>query len=239
MEPDPFVRQRALDGFGDDGQRALADARVAIVGAGGLGCPAAQYLAAAGVGTLTLIDSDTVSVTNLHRQILFGPRDVGRLKVDAAADALAERSPWTAVTKVASRLTAATAPEMLGGHDVILDCTDTWPSRYAIADAASDLATSLVWGAVSGWFGQVTVFAGGTHLRDVFPDEPAPELAVCDGGGVLGALCGQVGTAMATQAIVALTRAGSDAVGLTGRLSILDARSGEWRTVPVGRHADA
>ena len=217
VDPDPFVRQRALTGFGADGQDALARARVAIVGVGGLGCPAAQYLAAAGVGSLTLIDSDTVSVTNLHRQILFGPDDVGKLKVDAAAAALTSRAPWTTVTPVATRLTPANARDVLAGHDVILDGTDTWASRHTVADAASDLGIPLVWGAVSGWFGQVTVFDQGMRLRDVFPDEPPPELAVCEGGGVLGPLCGQVGTAMATQAIVALTREGSGAAGLIGQ----------------------
>ena len=239
VEPDPFVRQRALTGFGADGQEALSKASIAIVGMGGLGCPAAQYLAAAGVGSLTLIDADTVSVTNLHRQILFGPDDVGKLKVDAATAALALRAPWTTVTAVATRLTPANAPGVLAGHDLILDGTDTWPSRHTVADAASGLGVPLVWGAVSGWFGQVTVFDHKARLRDVFPDEPPLEVAVCEGGGVLGSLCGQVGTAMATQAIVALNREGSGAVGLMGKLSILDARTGEWRTVPVGRLADA
>jgi adenylyltransferase/sulfurtransferase len=237
VEPDPFVRQRALVGFGAPGQDALTNARVAIVGVGGLGCPAAQYLAAAGVGSLTLIDSDTVSVTNLHRQILFGPDDVGARKVDAAAKALAERYPWTAVTSVATRLTPDTARDVLAGHDVILDGTDTWSSRHTVADAASVLGIPLVWGAVSGWFGQVTVFDGGLQLRDVFPNEPPPGLAACEGGGVLGAMCGQVGTAMATQAVMVLAGAGTGATGLRGRLSILDSRNGEWRTVAVGRHA--
>ena len=236
MEPDPFVRQRALAGFGPEGQTALADARVAIVGVGGLGCPAALYLAAAGVGSLTLIDSDAVSITNLHRQVLFGPDDVGERKVHVAARALGTSAPWTSVTALDVRIGAADAAAVLSGHDLVLDGTDMWSSRYAVADAAAGLGIPLVWGAVSGWFGQVTVFGDGVGLRDVFPIQPPPEFDQCDAGGVLGALCGQVGTAMAAQALVLLTRSGRS---LRGRMSVLDSRDGEWRTLPIASGANA
>lgn len=236
VEPDPFVRQRALPGFGTEGQRALADARVAIVGVGGLGCPAALYLAAAGVGALTLIDADHVTVSNLHRQILFGPDDVGNPKVDAAARVLGERAPWTTITVVRSRIGANDASDALRGHDVILDGTDTWESRYAIADAAHELGTPLVWGAVQGWFGQVTTFRDGAGLRDVFPTQPSPELDYCDAGGVLGALCGQVGTAMASQALVLLTRTARTS---QAAMSVLDARDGNWRSLPIAARDNA
>ena len=229
VEVDAFVRHRALPGFGPEGQDALGDARVAIVGVGGLGCPAALYLAAAGVGEVTLIDSDRVSVTNLHRQVLFGPEHVGVAKVEAAAAALAALAPATRVTAVDARL-GADASSVLEGHDLVLDCTDTWPSRLAVADAALGLGIPLVWGAVQGWYGQVTVFAGGRTLRDVFPQEPAPDFGVCDAGGVLGPLCGQVGTAMASQAVVLLTGAGP---GLAGTLQVIDARDGAWRSLPI------
>ena len=235
VEADAFVRHRALEGFGAAGQDALARARVAVVGAGGLGCPAALYLAAAGVGRLTLIDSDRVSVTNLHRQVLFGPEDVGRPKVEAAAEALARLAPGTEVTALDARL-GADAPAVLEGHDLILDCTDTWPSRLTVNDAAAALGVPLVWGAVQGWFGQVTVFDEGRTLRDVFPHEPPQDLAVCDGGGVLGPLCGQVGTAMAAQAVVLLSGTGR---GLRGTLQVLDAREGVWRALPVAGGARA
>jgi len=233
---DPFVRHRALEGFGAAGQDALAGARVAVVGMGGLGCPAAQYLAGAGVGRLTLIDSDAVSLTNLHRQLLYGPADVGRRKVDAAAQVLTERAPWCEVTPLDQRLTATAAAAALAGHDVVLDGTDTWASRYLIADAAAELGVPVVWGAISAWYGQVTVFDGAHHLRDVFPEEPAAHLAVCEGGGVLGPLAGQVGTAMASQAVMVLTGVGT---ALAGRLSVIDARDGAWRTLPVAAHAEA
>jgi len=236
VEPDPFVRQRALAGFGPEGQAALADARVAIVGVGGLGCPAALYLAAAGVGSLTLIDSDAVSVTNLHRQVLFGPDDVGDRKVHAAARALGKSAPWTTVTALDTRICAADAADVLSGHDLVLDGTDMWSSRYAVADAAAGLGIPLVWGAVAGWFGQVTVFGDGVGLRDVFPVQPPPEFDQCDAGGVLGALCGQVGTAMAAQALVLLTGSGR---ALRGRMSVLDSRNGEWRTLPIAGEVNA
>ena len=229
VDIDAFVRHRALEGFGPDGQEALSAARVAIVGVGGLGCPVALYLATSGVGHLTLVDSDHVSVTNLHRQVLFGPADVGQLKVDAAARALSRVAPQTTVTTLASRL-GDDAAEVLAGHDLILDCTDTWASRFSVADAAERLGVRLVWGAVSGWFGQVTVFGPGRRLRDLFPEHSVSQWDVCEGGGVLGPLCGQVGTAMATQAVVMLAGAGS---GLEGKLAIIDAREGVWRDVPV------
>ncbi|WP_062466727.1 HesA/MoeB/ThiF family protein [Demequina maris] len=230
MEADAFVRHRALEGLGAAGQEALAGARVAIVGVGGLGCPAALYLAAAGVGALTLIDSDHVSVTNLHRQVLFGPGDVGAPKVEAARAALARIAHGAEIDAVQERVRPDDAAALLAGHDLVLDCTDGWPSRYAVADACAALGVPLVWGAAQGWFGQVTVFADGATLRDVFPDEPAPALDSCEEGGVLGPLCGQVGAAMASQAVVRLTGAGR---GLCGTLQVIDARDGAWRSIPV------
>ena len=229
---DPFIRQRVLAGFGQQGQAALAAARVAIVGAGGLGCPAALYLAASGVGRITLVDADSVTMSNLHRQVLFGPDDVGERKVDAAAAAVKRVAPWCDIEPRAERITADNAVATLSGHDVIVDGTDTFPSRMVIADAARELHLPLVWGAVQGWFGQVTVFDDSVGLRDLFPTEPPPDFGVCDAGGVLGTLCGQVGTAMATEAIKVLTGAG---VPLVGTLAVLDAREGRWRDLPVGR----
>jgi adenylyltransferase/sulfurtransferase len=231
---DPYLRQRVLPGFGAHGQRALTDARVAIVGVGGLGCPVALYLAAAGVGHVTLIDSDSVSDSNLHRQILYGPADVGRAKVEAAAAALGVLAPSVHVTSVKSRLTPENAGEALAGHDVIVDATDTFGSRLTVADAAAALGVPVAWGAVQGWFGQVTVFDGAVGLRDIFPVEPPPDFGVCDAGGVLGTLCGQVGTAMATEVVKLLTGVG---VPLTGVLSVIDAREGRWRDLDVRRAA--
>ncbi len=237
MDSDPFMRHRALAGFGTEAQEALGRARVALVGMGGLGCPAAQYLAGAGVGYLTLIDSDSISGTNLHRQLLYGPGDVGRRKVEVAAARLREQAPWCSVTALDLRLTPANAEQVLAGHDLVLDGTDTWASRYLIADAAAALGLPTVWGAISAWYGQITIFDAAHRLRDLFPQEPDADLAVCEGGGVLGPLCGQVGTAMATQAVIHLTGTGTT---LAGRLSVVDVRDGTWRTMPVAaREAEA
>jgi adenylyltransferase/sulfurtransferase len=233
---DRYIRQRVLAGFGTRGQDALAGARVAIVGVGGLGCPAALYLAAAGVGRLTLIDSDAVAASNLHRQILFGPAHVGRPKVEAAAESLGALAPTVEVTQLALRLTAQNAGEVLAGHDVVVDATDTFPSRLVVADAAAALGLPVAWGAVQGWFGQVTVFDGDIGLRDVFPVEPPPDFGVCDAGGVLGTLCGQVGAAMATETVKLLTGIG---VPLRGVLSVIDAREGRWRDVEIRRSVAA
>lgn len=233
--PDAYVRQRALAGFGAEGQRALANATVAIVGVGGLGCPAALALAAAGAGEVTLIDADRVSVTNLHRQTLFGPEDVGRLKAVRAADALRRVAPGVRIVPVTERLTAATARGLLRGCDAVLDATDNFASRFAIADAAEALAIPVVWGAVQGWHGQVTVFDGGARLRDLFPTEPAPTLGACEGGAVLGTVCAQVGAAMATEAVKVVTGAGTT---LSGTIAMLDGRSGRWREIELsGAHA--
>jgi len=241
VEPDAiasgvFARQRGLSGFGAQGQEALAAARIAIVGMGGLGCPIAQYLGAAGVGALTLIDSDSVSLTNLHRQVLYGPEDVGSRKVEAAARALRERTPWTTVTAVDARLTDSDAAEVLAAHDVVVDATDTFVSRRIVAVAAHALQVPLVWGAVTGWHGQVTVFDDTIGLDDLFPHDPELAFDSCDGGPVLGTMCGQVGTAMATEAVKLVTGAGRP---LVGTLAVLDARSGRWRDVPVMRRVDA
>lgn len=230
VEPDPFVRQRALGGFGADGQHALESARVAVVGVGGLGCPVALYLAAAGVGSLTLVDSDAVSITNVHRQVLYGPDDVGARKVHAASAALHRVAPWCIVATVDARLTDADAAQVLAGHDVIVDATDTFASRRVVAAAASEASTPLVWGAVNGWDGQFTVFDSTVALDDVFPRDPDERLDACEGAGVMGPLCGQVGTAMAMEVIKLVTGVGTP---LVGTLAVLNARSGRWREAPV------
>ncbi|HZJ40183.1 MAG TPA: ThiF family adenylyltransferase, partial [Demequina sp.] len=138
------------------------------------------------------------------------------------------------VTPVARRLTPDNSVDLLAGHDVVVDSTDTFGSRLAVADAAARLGLPVAWGAVQGWFGQVTVFDGEMGLRDIFPEEPPPDFGVCDAGGVLGTLCGQVGTAMATETVKLLTGIG---VPLTGRLLVIDAREGLWRDLDVRRGA--
>lgn len=223
-----------MSGFGADAQDALAATAIAIVGVGGLGCPAAQYLAAAGVGSLTLIDDDHVSITNLHRQILYGPQDVGRVKVDAAAESLARLAPDCTVRAVRTRVTSANAQEVLGGHAVIVDATDTMPVRRVIEQAAHARQVPVAWGAVQGWHGQVTVFDAEHRLDDVFPGPDPLDLDACDGGAVFGPVCGVVGTAMAAEAARLAAGTGSS---LAGSLAIVDGRTGRWRHVDVAGSA--
>lgn len=231
---DPFLRQRIVPGIGDEGQARLRGARVAIVGVGGLGCPAAQYLAAAGVGSLTLIDSDSVQTSNLHRQILFGTPDVGRPKVEAAADSLAASSPWCEVVPVRERL-ADGGVDLLADHDVVLDATDSWISRRDVSRAAAAVGAPLVWGAVQGWHGQLTVFDRAVALDDVFPDRGDDPLDGCEGQGAVGVTCGLVGVAMAGQAMAILL--GLDT--LEGTLNVVDGRTGRWREAPLRSRAGA
>lgn len=230
--PDAYVRQRALQGFGARGQRALGEATVVVVGVGGLGCPAALALAAAGVGELVLIDSDHVSVTNLHRQTLYGPDDVGALKVERAAAALRRIAPGTRIVPLAERLTGVDAQGLLRGADAVIDATDSFAARFAVADAALAIGVPVVWGAVQGWHGQVTVFDGTVVLRDVFPEPPLGALAACEGGAVMGPVCAQVGAAMAMEAVKAVTGTG---VTLAGTIAMLDGRTGRWRDITVAR----
>lgn len=190
----------------------------------------AQYVAAAGVGAITLIDDDHVSVTNLHRQILFTPSDIGRPKVEAAAQVLIRQAPHCAVTAVQERVVPATVSDRLAGHDVVVDATDTMPVRRMIEAAAHGAGIPVVWGAVQGWHGQVTVFDDAHRLDDVFPGPDPLDLEVCDGGAVMGTVCGQVGTAMATEAVKIAAGLESEAAGT---MAVLDGRSGRWRDVPV------
>lgn len=226
---DPFLRQRALVGFGEVGQRRLAGASALIVGVGGLGCPVAQALVAAGVGAVTLVDSDSVAASNLHRQTLFGPADVGAPKVEAARNALERIATVTTIRAEQSRVTHDSVT-LCEEHDLVFDCTDTWASRRDVSDAALSAGRAIVWGAVTGWFGQVTVLPAGAHIMDVFPGTPELDLESCDGGGVFGPLCAQVGAAMAAAGVARLAGASEP---LAGSLSIIDARTGIWRTVPI------
>ncbi len=189
-----------------------------------------MYLAAGGVGHLTLVDGDHVAASNLHRQILYGPDDVGRTKVDVALDALARTAPSVAVEAVSARLTEGSAGELLSEHDLVIDATDTFATRLTIADAAAASGVPVVWGAVQGYDGQVSVFRDGATLRDLLPEEPGLELDSCEGGAVLGTVCGVVGATMATEAIKVLAGVGDP---LAGRVGVFEGRSGSWSAVPL------
>ncbi|MEH3075208.1 MAG: ThiF family adenylyltransferase [Quadrisphaera sp.] len=231
-----WSRHLLLPSVGELGQRRLRAARVGVVGAGGLGSPVLAYLAAAGVGELVVVDDDVVETSNLQRQVLHGAPDVGRPKVDSAADALARQAPWTSVVRAPERLTAANAAELLAGCHLVIDGADNFATRYAVADACEQLGVPEVFGSLLQHDAQVAVFwpdhpSGAPGYRDLFPAPPPPgSVASCAEAGVLGALCGVVGSVMAVEAVKLLVGAGEP---LLGRLLVLDAMAMSWRTVRV------
>ena len=229
-EVDRYARHLLLREIGGAGQQALKAARVLIVGAGGLGAPAALYLAAAGVGRIGLVDPDTVALSNLQRQILYDSADVGRAKVEAAAERLEGLNANVAIEQIAERLTPDNAAALMRPYDLVLDGTDDFATRFAVNAACLAEARPLVSGAIGRWTGQVGVFAGRPCYRCLVPDIP-PEAETCATVGVIGALAGVIGAMMALEAIKLITRAGDS---LAGRLLIYDALAAETRTVRVG-----
>ena len=232
-----YLRQMRLPQLGELGQRRLAAARVAVIGAGGLGAPVLSYLAAAGIGEITVFDPDTVDVTNLHRQVLFTAEDVGSPKAVAAAAHLAAQNPEVRVTAVVGTVSPAGALEQLAGHDLVLDGTDNFPTRYMASDACEILDIPLVWGSILAFAGQVSVFWGaggrGVTYRDVHPVPPRPgEVPSCSEAGVLGMLCGVIGSSMAMEAVKVLAGMGDV---LFGRLALYDALRARWDQVPLAR----
>jgi len=229
-EVDRYARHLVLREIGGPGQQKLKAAHVLIVGAGGLGSPAALYLAAAGVGRITLVDPDRVSLSNLQRQILFVDSDVGRPKTRAARDRLEGLNPHAEVIACDEALTPETAAGLLTGQDLVLDGCDNFETRFAVSEACLAAGIPLVSGAIGRWTGQVGVFTGAPCYRCLVPDLP-PDAETCQAVGVVGALAGVVGSMMALEAIKLITGAGRP---LTGRLLILDALAAETRTVAVG-----
>jgi molybdopterin/thiamine biosynthesis adenylyltransferase len=229
-EVDRYARHLVLREIGGPGQQALKAARVLIVGAGGLGAPAALYLAAAGVGEIGLADPDTVALSNLQRQILYSGADIDRSKAEVAAERLAGLNPNVAVTPIAARLTPGNAAELIRPYDLVLDGTDDFATRFAVNAACLACARPLVSGAIGRWTGQVGVFSGQPCYRCLVPEIP-PEAETCATVGVVGALAGVIGSMMALEAIKLITGAGES---LTGRLLIYDALAAETRTVRVG-----
>ena len=212
-----YARQMAMPEFGAAGQEKLRAARVLLIGAGGLGSPPALYLAAAGVGTLGIVDADEVELSNLHRQLLHGADDVGRAKVDSAATTLRGVNPHVRVEAIRERFTAANALDLARGWDVIVDGSDNFPTRYASNDACVALGIPNVYGSVWRFEGQVSVFAphlSGPCYRCMNPRAPEPgAVPSCAEAGVLGVMPGLVGTLQALEAIKLLTGFGEPLVG--------------------------
>ena len=225
----------SLPEVGLAGQRQLARSSVLCVGTGGLGSPAALYLAAAGVGRIGLLDFDEVEESNLHRQVLFKTRDVGRPKVEVARAALAALNPGVELVTHPERLSAANAAGLLAGYDVILDGTDNFPTRYVINDACVRLGKPEVWASIFRFEGQLTVFDArrGPCYRCLFPEvPPADEVPSCAEAGVLGVLPGILGTAQALEALKLLLGIGRP---LVGRLLLFDALAFAWHELALAK----
>ena len=227
-ELERYSRHLSLPGFGLEGQRRLRAASVLVIGAGGLGSPVINYLAAAGVGSITIIDDDVVESSNLQRQVIHRDADVGRSKVASAAEAVHRLDPNIAVRTIEGRLMPENALDLFASHDVVLDGADNFATRYLSNDAAELTGTPLVCGTIFRFAGQVSTFVPGhgPMLRDLFPDIPEPDsVPNCAEGGVLVVLCGTVGSAMATEAIKLICGVGSPFIG---RLLRYEALTGEY-----------
>lgn len=233
-----YSRHLLMPTIGEGGQRRLLASRVAVVGAGGLGSPSLLYLAGAGVGRITVIDDDVVDETNLQRQVIHSTSDVGRAKVDSALGRVRALNPDVEVVGVSDHLDPTNASRILAGHDLVLDGSDNFDTRYAVADACDELGIPLVWAAVYRTEAHLTVFwpgapegAGAAGLRDLFPEPPAPgTVPACGDAGVVGPLVGQVGSMMATEAIKLITGVGAP---LLGRLLFIDVLAATQREIPL------
>ncbi|KKB07982.1 HesA/MoeB/ThiF family protein [Devosia chinhatensis] len=241
MPPDPplspeetrrYARHLALKGMGGAGQQKLKAARVLVVGAGGLGSPAIAYLAAAGIGTLSIIDADAVSLSNLQRQIVHDSAAIGRNKAENAADFATGLNPNVQVEPLPHLIGPDNAERLVRGHDIVLDGTDNLVARRAVADSAARLGVPLVSGAVSMFSGQVTVFAphlGGPRHEALYPAEASDDaLPSCEANGILGPVTGIIGSLMAMEAIKLVTGIGTP---LIGRLLVYDGRDGHFSEI--------
>jgi adenylyltransferase/sulfurtransferase len=231
------ARHARLAGFGDVAQRRLRAAHVAVVGAGGLGSPVVLALAAAGIGTLTIVDDDVVEASNLQRQVIHRMQDAGAAKTASVVRVAADLSPETVVRVVGERLDARNAERLLAGAHLVIDGTDTFETRLAVAGACEALGVPLVWGTVQGYDAQVTVFwssppadAPAVRLTDLYPEGSVGELPTCSDVGVLGAFCLQVGSLLATEAIKLVAGVGES---LLGRVLVLDALRARQIEVPL------
>lgn len=237
------ARHLRLAGFGGSAQRRLRAAHVAIVGAGGLGSPTILALAAAGIGRITIIDDDVVDVTNLHRQIIHRHADVGRAKTDSAERVASDLSPETVVHAVRARVDDDNASELIAGADLVLDGTDTFETREAVAAACERAGIPLVWGTVQAFDAQVTVFwsappagVAPVVLRDLYPHGSVGDVPTCEDVGVLGVLCMQVGALMAAQAVALITGVGDP---LLGRVVVIDGLRMRQREIVLRPAGDA
>lgn len=230
-----YSRHLLIPEFGTEGQLRLKAAKVAVIGCGGLGSPILLYLAAAGVGTLGIIDGDRVDESNLQRQVLYGTESVGKPKVEETAKRLQSLNPNVKIEAHFEQLTSQNALEILGNYDLVIDGSDNFPTRYLVNDACVLLNKPLVYGAIYRFEGQVAIFnyQNGPNYRDLFPTPPPPELAPnCAEAGVLGVLPGIIGSLQANEAIKLLAGIGEP---LTGKLFVMDALTLTTRIIRIPR----
>ncbi|MFW0774525.1 molybdopterin-synthase adenylyltransferase MoeB [Paenarthrobacter nitroguajacolicus] len=238
-EVERYSRHLIIPEIGALGQRRLKNAKVLVIGAGGLGSPALLYLAAAGVGTLGIVDDDVVDLSNLQRQVIHGVKDVGTPKIESARNAIAELNPLVNVVLHDVRLDSSNALELFAQYDLILDGADNFATRYLVNDAAAILGKPYVWGSIFRFDGQVSVFWAehGPTYRDLYPEAPpAGSVPSCGEGGVFGMLCAAVGSLMVTEAVKLITGVGRS---LLGRVALFDALGGSWREIKVSRDPEA
>jgi molybdopterin/thiamine biosynthesis adenylyltransferase/rhodanese-related sulfurtransferase len=240
MTPDilRYSCQMALPGFSEQAQILLQQARVLIVGAGGLGCPAAQYLTSSGVGTLGIADYDVVSVSNLHRQILYSPADVGQLKVAIAIKRLQEQNPDTKLVPHTEKINSDNVLSIIQHYDIVIDGTDNFESRYLLNDACVMTGKPLVYGAIYQFEGQVAVWnvvydgnSQSPNYRDLFPKVDPTQIPNCTEGGVIPTLAGIIGCMQANEVIKYITKTGDL---LVGKILIFDAQSMQSRIIKIG-----
>jgi sulfur-carrier protein adenylyltransferase/sulfurtransferase len=237
-----YSRHLIIPDLGLDGQKRLKNARVLVIGAGGLGSPTLLYLAAAGVGTIGIVEFDVVDESNLQRQIIHGQSDIGRSKAESARDSIKEINPLVDVVLHEVRLEPDNAVELFESYDLILDGTDNFATRYLVNDAAVLAGKPYVWGSIYRFEGQVSVFwedapdgadgeKRGLNYRDLYPEPPPPGMVPsCAEGGVLGILCASIASVMGTEAIKLITGIGDP---LLGRLMVYDALDMTYRTIKI------
>ena len=228
-----YSRHFVLPEFGQEAQLKLKKSKVAVVGAGGLGCPVLQYLTAAGVGEIKIIDHDTVSLSNLQRQIIYSVDDLNKSKAIIATEKLKRLNPNVWFKTIIQKISAINALEILKGADVIIDCTDNFATRYLLNDVSVLLTIPLVYGSIFRYEGQVAVFnyRGSPTYRDLYPTPPAPDaVPSCEEGGVVGALPGIIGSMQANEAIKILTGVG---IPLAGKLFLLDSATMETQLITI------
>lgn len=231
-----YSRHLIMPEVGVEGQKKLKAAKVLLIGTGGLGSPTSLYLAAAGVGTLGIVDYDVVDFTNLQRQVIHGTKDVGKPKLQSAAETLADVNPFLKIVQYEVPFTSANALEIARGYDLIIDGTDNFPTRYLVNDVAVMLGIPNVYGSIFRFEGQVSVFGveDGPCYRCMFPEPPPPGLVPsCAEGGVLGILPGTIGTLQATEAIKLIMGIGKP---LVGRMLLYDALEMTWDTIKIHKN---